>query len=159
MSTSVVFRTVAAKTTRHMIIYLYSKEYIGRAKEVMEIDNSLKSLQNLAQCYNGSVEDRQRILRDIAEGLDANYIYKQARTLKAVADPTRLKIIKALRQHELCVCELMLLLDAQQSAVSHHLRILKDANLVVERRQGKWTFHKLAGDRLKTLLKALDELE
>jgi ArsR family transcriptional regulator len=53
----------------------------------------------------------------------------------------------------------MLLLNAQQSAVSHHLRILKDANLVVERRQGKWSFHRLAGDRLGTLLIALDELE
>jgi ArsR family transcriptional regulator len=143
----------------HMIIHLYSKEYTRRAKEVMEIDNSLKSLQNLAQCYNGSVEDRQLTLKEIAEEIGARDTYRQARTLKAVADPTRLKIIKALSQHELCVCELMLLLDAQQSAVSHHLRILKDANLVVERRQGKWTFHRLAGDRLKTLLKALDELE
>lgn len=124
----------------------------------MEIDNPLKSLQNLAQCYNGSVEDRQRTLRDIAEGLDAHDIYKQARVLKALADPTRLKIVKALNEHELCVCELMLLLNAQQSAVSHHLRILKDANLVVERRQGKWSFHRLMGDRLRAALQALDAL-
>ena len=124
----------------------------------MEIDNPLKSLQNLAQCYNGSVEDRQRTLTDIAEGLDERDIYKQARVLKALADPTRLKIVKALNEHELCVCELMLLLNAQQSAVSHHLRILKDANLVVERRQGKWSFHRLMGDHLRAALQALDAL-
>ncbi len=125
----------------------------------MKIDNPIKSLQNFAEAYNIDVEERQLTLKEIAEEINARDTYKQARTLKAVADPTRLKIIKALRQHELCVCELMLLLDAQQSAVSHHLRILKDANLVVERRQGKWTFHRLAGDRLGTLLEALDELE
>ena len=125
----------------------------------MKIDNPIKSLQNFAEAYDINVEERQLTLKEIAEEIGARDTYKEARTLKAVADPTRLKIIKALSHHELCVCELMLLLDAQQSAVSHHLRILKDANLVVERRQGKWTFHKLAGDRLKTLLKALDELE
>ncbi len=125
----------------------------------MKIDNPIQSLQNFAEAYNIDVEERQLTLKEIAEEINARDTYKQARTLKAVADPTRLKIIKALRRHELCVCELMLLLDAQQSAVSHHLRILKDANLVVERRQGKWTFHRLAGDRLKTLLEALDELD
>jgi DNA-binding transcriptional ArsR family regulator len=125
----------------------------------MKIDNPIKSLQNFAEAYNINVDERQLTLKEIGEEIGARDTYKQARTLKAVADPTRLKIIKALSQHELCVCELMLLLDAQQSAVSHHLRILKDANLVVERRQGKWTFHRLAGDRLGTLLKALEELE
>ncbi len=106
-----------------------------------------------------NVEERKNTLNEIAEAIDERNTYKQARTLKAVADPTRLKIIKALSQDELCVCELMLLLNAQQSAVSHHLRILKDANLVLDRRQGKWSYHRLAGDRLDTLLKALDELE
>ncbi len=125
----------------------------------MQIANPLKTLQNLAECYNVAVEERQRTLKEIAEEIDAHDTYRQARTLKALADTTRLKIIKALRQQELCVCELMLLLDAQQSAISHHLRILKDANLVVERRHGKWTFHRLAGDRVQPLLEALDELE
>jgi DNA-binding transcriptional ArsR family regulator len=125
----------------------------------MKISDPLKSLQNFAEAYDINVEERKSTLNEIAEEIDAHDSYKQARTLKAVADSTRLKIIKALSQEELCVCELMLLLNAQQSAVSHHLRILKDANLVVERRQGKWTFHRLAGDRLRTLLRALDELE
>lgn len=142
-----------------MLIYLYLQQNVSLKGAAMKIDNSIKSLQNFAEAYNINVEERQHTLKEIAEEIGARDTYKQARTLKAVADPTRLKIIKALSQHELCVCELMLLLDAQQSAVSHHLRILKDANLVVERRQGKWSFHRLAGDRLGTLLEALDELE
>ncbi len=125
----------------------------------MQIANPLKTLENFAECYNVDVEERQHTLKELAEEIDAHDTYRQARTLKALADVTRLKIIKALSQQELCVCELMLLLDAQQSAISHHLRILKDANLVVERRHGKWAFHRLAGDRVQPLLEALDELE
>lgn len=125
----------------------------------MKIGDPIKSLQHCSEARNMNVEERKSALNEIAEAIDARNTYKQARTLKAVADPTRLKIIKALSQDELCVCELMLLLNAQQSAVSHHLRILKDANLVLERRQGKWSYHRLAGDRLETLLRALDELE
>jgi len=125
----------------------------------MKIVDPLNSLQHCSEARNMDVEERKSTLNEIAEAIDERNTYKQARTLKAVADPTRLKIIKALSQDELCVCELMLLLNAQQSAVSHHLRILKDANLVLDRRQGKWSYHRLAGDRLGTLLKALDELE
>ncbi len=125
----------------------------------MQIANPLKTLQNFAECYCLDVEERQKTLADIAQEIDAQDTYRQARMLKALADVTRLKIIKALSQQELCVCELMLLLNAQQSAISHHLRILKDANLVTERRHGKWSFHRLAGDRLRPVLEALGELQ
>jgi DNA-binding transcriptional ArsR family regulator len=127
--------------------------------EAVKIDNPLKSLQNFAQSYNVNIQDRQRTLQVIAAEFAAQDVYKQARVLKALSDPTRLKIVKALRHHELCVCELMLLLDVQQSVVSHHLRILKDANLVNERKQGKWSFHRVKNDRLLTLVQALDDLE
>ncbi|MGZ4934770.1 MAG: ArsR/SmtB family transcription factor [Halobacteriota archaeon] len=124
----------------------------------MQIANPHKTLQNFAECYGVNVEERQHTLKDIAEEIDAQDTYRQARTLKALADATRLKIVKALSRQELCVCELMLLLDAQQSAISHHLRILKDANLVTERRHGKWSFHQLEGEHLKATLQALDAL-
>src|SRR5665647_3638983 len=86
----------------------------------MKISDPIKSLQNFAEAYDINVEERKSTLNEIAEEIDAHDTYKQARTLKAVADSTRLKIIMALSHHELCVCELMLLLNAQQSAVSHH---------------------------------------
>jgi ArsR family transcriptional regulator len=142
-----------------MIIYLYLQQNVALKGTAMKIEDPTKSLQNFAEAYNVNMEELQSTLKEISEEIGARDTYKQARTLKAVADPTRLKIIRALSHHELCVCELMLLLDAQQSAVSHHLRILKDANLVVERRQGKWSFHRLEGERLRAVLKALDELE
>jgi len=124
----------------------------------MEVSNPLKTLQNFAEQYNISFEARQTELRHIAEAINATDTKKQMRILKALADPTRLKIIKALGTHEPCVCELMLLLDATQSMVSHHLRILKDADIVTERRQSKWSFYKLNDPKTLTLLAALDDL-
>ncbi len=125
----------------------------------MQIANPLKTLQNFAEYCGVDAEERQHTLKDISEEIEEKDTYRQARLLKAMADMTRLKIIKALSRQELCVCELMLLLNAQQSAISHHLRILKDANLVTERRHGKWSFHRLADDRLKLFLDALNEFE
>jgi ArsR family transcriptional regulator len=64
--------------------------------------------------------------------------------LKAMADPTRIRILKMLEQKRMCVCELTAVLGIQQSSVSHHLRILKDAGLVVDMRHGAWIDYALA---------------
>lgn len=61
--------------------------------------------------------------------------------LKALADPTRLKLLKLVLREELCVCELVDLLQISQPAVSQHLAKLKAAGLVRERRSGMWTFY------------------
>ncbi len=123
----------------------------------MEINNPSQTLQNFAECHNENAEARQTELRHIAESLAAKDMKKQVRILKALADPTRLKIVKALGINELCVCELILLLNATQSTVSHHLRILKDVDIVTERRQGKWSFHKLNDHKILSLLMVLDD--
>ncbi|AYC30411.1 ArsR/SmtB family transcription factor [Paenisporosarcina cavernae] len=70
--------------------------------------------------------------------------YMQAdQVLKALADTTRLKIVKYLSTSELCVCELTELLHMSQPAVSQHMKKLKDAGLVKERKQGRWTIWQL----------------
>jgi ArsR family transcriptional regulator len=58
--------------------------------------------------------------------------------LKALADPTRLRIIAILLRSEVCVCELMAILDMEQSRISHQLRILRDADIVEDRRDRRW---------------------
>ena len=138
------------------IIYLYNQTAL--LSRDMESNNPLQTLQNFAECHNVNAEARQTELRHIAESLAAKDMKKQVRILKALADPTRLKIVKALGINELCVCELMLLLNATQSTVSHHLRILKDVDIVTERRQGKWSFHKLNDHKILSLLMVLDDL-
>jgi ArsR family transcriptional regulator len=58
--------------------------------------------------------------------------------LKAMADPMRIRILKMLEQRSMCVCELTAVLGIQQSSVSHHLRVLKDAGFVDDIRNGLW---------------------
>ncbi len=62
---------------------------------------------------------------------------------KAMGEDTRVKIIILLLKEEMCSCELIEELGLSQSAVSHHMKILKQADLVNDRRDGKWTFYSI----------------
>ncbi len=63
---------------------------------------------------------------------------EQLRIMKALADENRLRILKLIEYRPLCVCELQVVLDIVQSAVSRHLKILEDAGLIARRRAGVW---------------------
>jgi ArsR family transcriptional regulator len=69
----------------------------------------------------------------------------------ALSDPTRLQIVDRLRGGERCVCELTDLLDAAQSRLSFHLRVLKEAGLVTDRREGRWVYYSLQQEALEEL--------
>lgn len=74
---------------------------------------------------------------------------KPASIFKALSDETRLRILALLSQGELCVCDLVAILDLPQSTVSRHLACLRHTGLVEDRRQGVWMFYRLAaGDPL-----------
>ena len=62
---------------------------------------------------------------------------------KALSDETRLRIIKLLEKGELCVCDITAALNMAQPKVSFHLSTLKDAGLLKDRKQGKWTHYSL----------------
>src|SRR6478672_13727576 len=62
----------------------------------------------------------------------------------ALSDATRLSIIEMLRDGERCVCELQAELDAAQSRLSFHLRVLKEAGLITDRRDGRWSYYAIA---------------
>jgi ArsR family transcriptional regulator len=66
------------------------------------------------------------------------------RVMKAVADNVRVKILKMLQYRELCVCEMRTLLGISQPAVSRHLRLLEDADLVRSQKDGMWNNFRLA---------------
>ncbi|MDP9729701.1 ArsR/SmtB family transcription factor [Alicyclobacillus tolerans] len=74
-----------------------------------------------------------------------------ADTLKALSDPTRLKIIALLQIRDCCVCELVPLFEISQPAVSKHMSRLKNADLVKESRKGMWVFYSLNRDRLNEI--------
>src|SRR5512136_418304 len=67
------------------------------------------------------------------------------RVFKALSDPTRLRAFRLLLERDLCVCELMFVLDMPQSRVSHQLRLLRDADLVEDRRDGRWIIYAIPG--------------
>lgn len=73
---------------------------------------------------------------------------RAARVFHALSDQTRLAILDRLRHGERCVCDLTDALDAAQSRLSFHLRVLKDAGLVTDRRQGRWMYYTLNAEAL-----------
>jgi ArsR family transcriptional regulator len=73
---------------------------------------------------------------------------------KGLADPTRLRIVSLLLRRELCVCELMFILKMEQSRISHQLRILRDADLVEDKREGKWMTYRIS-DKVRPNLELL----
>lgn len=78
--------------------------------------------------------------------------------LKALADPTRLKIIGLLRHRSCCICELVPVFGISQPAVSKHMSRLKQAGLVVESRRGQWVFYALNNEQLQQVQEALGNL-
>lgn len=81
-----------------------------------------------------------------------------ANYLKALADPNRLQIIRALRSSPLTVTDITLLLEAEMANVSHHLRVLFHAGLVSTQRDGKYIYYQINRDvvRSKAVSNALD---
>ena len=71
---------------------------------------------------------------------------------KVFGDTTRIKIMYALHEDEMCVCAIAELLGMTQSAISHQLKVLKAANLVETRREGKTIYYRLADEHVKTII-------
>jgi len=81
---------------------------------------------------------------------------KKAKTLKALGQPTRLRIMEYLRDGERCVCEIFPAIGGQQSNVSRHLAVLKQAGLVSDRREGVSIYYRVLDPALYQLLDSLE---
>ncbi len=79
------------------------------------------------------------------------------RVFKALSDPTRLRIVLLLAERDLCVCELTYILNMSQSRISHQLRLLRDAELLEDRRQGRWIIYGIPPDVKAGLLPLLNQ--
>ena len=79
-------------------------------------------------------------------------LYDLAELFKVFGDSTRIKLLYALLESEMCVCDLAQLLGLTQSAVSHQLRVLKTSKLVRNRREGKTVFYALDDDHVRRML-------
>ena len=76
----------------------------------------------------------------------------------ALSDPTRLHIMHLLRHGRRCVCDLTDTMDAAQSRLSFHLKALRDAGLVSDRKEGRWVYYEIRPDALEELSAALGAL-
>ena len=74
---------------------------------------------------------------------------RAARLFHALSDETRLAILDMLREGERCVCDLQDALGAAQSRLSFHLRALREAGLVTDRREGRWSYYSLVPEALE----------
>jgi len=79
-------------------------------------------------------------------------LMKVSETFKIFGDLTRLKILQAVFKRELCVCDLTEVLEANQSTISHQLRILRQNNLVKFRKDGKMAYYSLADDHVEKII-------
>jgi ArsR family transcriptional regulator len=105
--------------------------------------------QTLDRLYDSS-EDRLTSLFELTP--DETDIGATRAVFKALSNEHRIRILEALRDGELCACELQVVLDAPQSTVASHLRELRDAGLVKTRRQGKWTYYRIGDTAVLQLL-------
>ena len=78
---------------------------------------------------------------------------------RALSDETRIAIVRRLAAGERCVCDLQDLLDAAQSRLSYHLKTLKDAGLIADRRDGRWVHYALVPGALESVVGFMEEME
>jgi len=116
-------------------------------KECSQDNSACCEAENtLARLYGDRGMARERCLQVCAQvkEIDEEDLTAEIKVFKAVADATRLRILKLLAGGELCICEIMLALKKPQSSISHNLSILEDAGLVKERKVGKWCRYRIS---------------
>src|ERR1041385_1291390 len=84
-------------------------------------------------------------------------LQQTARVFHALSDPTRLRLVALLRAGERCVCDLTDALEAGQSRLSFHLKTLKDAGVVLDRKEGRWVYYRLNQERVEELAGGLTD--
>lgn len=91
---------------------------------------------------------------------EEEFLFDLSELYKSFGDSTRIRILYVLLETEMCVCDLALVLDMTVSAISHQLRVLKQAGLVKGRREGKTVFYSLSDEHVRTILdKATEHLK
>lgn len=83
---------------------------------------------------------------------DEEELFDLAEFYKVFGDSTRIKILYVLFEAEMCVCDIAQLLNMTVSAISHQLRVLRNARLVKQRRDGKTVFYSLVDDHVRTII-------
>jgi DNA-binding transcriptional ArsR family regulator len=110
----------------------------------------MKEKQELERCYCNIIHED--VVNNVKEKmpLEEN-LFELAELFKVFGDLTRIKILWALAESEMCVCDIAALLKMTQSAISHQLRVLKQARLVKNKKEGKVVFYSLDDEHVKQI--------
>ncbi len=131
-----VHSTIIILTVEWLLNYAYTLGNKSKTKEVP----LLLHKEILCDCE----VIHEDVVNKVRENMSSkDELTKLANFFKIYGDPTRISIINALELHEMCVCDLAVLLNMTKSAISHQLRTLRNAYLVKSRREGKVVFYSL----------------
>ncbi len=109
------------------------------------------SINDVEHC--SEVHQHSEVVLKVHRGMpDEDELYDLAELFKVFGDSTRIRILFALFEQEMCVCDIAESLDMTQSAISHQLKILKQSKLVGSRREGKQVIYFLADDHVRTII-------
>ena len=111
-----------------------------------------KVLDSLSDACDAPHQHEQVMNHLGKKNIEEEEVAELAELFKALSDPTRLKIVHALKNNELCVCHLSSLLKMHQSAISHQLRYLRNLRLVKRRKEGKMMYYSIGDEHIETLL-------
>lgn len=112
----------------------------------------MKEIENYCDVCEVFNPDTEVVKKLKDKTLDKDVIYNLAETFKVLGDPTRIRILYALKEKELCVCDLSELLDMSSSAISHQLRVLRNNKLVKFRKEGRSVYYSLDDKHVICLL-------
>ena len=102
-----------------------------------------------SEAAQGNAALRERVETEMP---DEESLYDLAELFKVFGDTTRIRILYVLFESEMCVCDIAEILNMTQSSISHQLRVLKQARLVRNRREGKQICYSLADEHVRTII-------
>lgn len=110
-----------------------------------QADKRLARLVRSSICPAGDASEYAEELRELADKIANRALAKkESRFFKSLADENRIRILKLLMLHEMCVCEIMVALNLTQPTASHHLGILEKEGVVKRKKEGKWVYYAIA---------------
>lgn len=114
-------------------------------------DKMIRQREPIERCSCDVIHED--IVREVRKKMpEEETLYDLAEFFKVFGDSTRIKILWALDASEMCVCDISVLLNMTQSAISHQLRVLKQAKLVKFRKEGKVVYYSLDDDHVKQII-------
>lgn len=121
---------------------------------------NMENKHNHAEVCEGHCVHQNLVNKVLMDLPDEDTLYDLAELFKVFGDSTRIRILFALYESELCVCDLSETLGMTQSAISHQLQILRASKLVKNRREGKSMYYSLADDHVVTIIaQGLDHVQ